>query len=142
MTDQETTIKAVLTIVGTEQKTSPKSSKTFLQIKTQAQGLFSCWDVALFDKIPTSGLVAVEYKANGDFRNVVAVSPQNVQPNPGPLPVHQTTASREWSITRQTALKAAVDFCARSDSESPIDQILSVAHQFHEWLLADPDEPF
>ena len=126
-------------ILSAERTTSPKG-RTYLAINTAGHGKLSCWDAKLFDKIPSQGAATLVVEQNGSFRNVVDVgsAAQVAAPNAS------ATDPRQWSITRQSALNAAIATLALPSPEPRVypntSSVLTLANVYHAWLLGQEVE--
>ena len=133
MTDTRPRETLSVMILSAERTTSP-SGKTYLKVNTAGHGKLSCWDAKLFDKIPSQGAATLVVEQNSSFRNVVDVGSAAQVADPSA----SATDPRQWSITRQSALNAAVA-CHR-EVEPDLPAILQTATIFHAWLLGQEVE--
>lgn len=128
-------------ILSAERTTSPKG-RTYLAINTAGHGKLSCWDAELFDKIPPQGAAALVVEQNGSFRNVVDVAPAQHSA----LSTQNSVAAdpRQWSITRQSALNAAINAMGPVADDVTFSvyctSLFSLAERFHAWLLGQEVE--
>lgn len=148
MTEQTPPTKAIVTVLATYQNMT-NAGKPWLKVATQAHGDFSVWDATLWPKIPNGGVLAIEYQTNDrGFKIITAVAPRTPPIAPDANSTINGADPRNWSITRQTALKAAVDAMGEMPPGGAIhdycDAVMKTADIFHAWLLSQGtwDETF
>ena len=124
-------------ILSAERTTSPRG-RTYLAVNTAGHGKLSCWDATLFDRIPPSGAANLTVEQNGSFRNIVGI--QTGAPS---VPSANGADPRQWSITRQSALNAAIATYALATPDAAVPHtsvILATAEVYHHWLLGQEVE--